>query len=411
MKKKSTEKNSKGNNYKVKKRQEIIDVALQAFANNGFANTTIADIAKQAGVSEATIYEYFQNKEDLLFTLPEQYFAELNKSLDIHFLGVEGIKNLFRKFIWHHLYFIQEHHEFSKLYIMELWTNPRFGNTNAYSLFDKYRQRLKDLIEAGINEGLFDRRLNLDLCVCMVFGTVNHMLLSAVVLEKPLNMIAQAEKVYDLFNNAMDASNYPKENSIQEENQRRRQILEGALLEFNELGYQGATITKIAKRAGVTEPTIYEYFKNKQELLYSIPESAMQGFLATLDSDLQIQDTPLHHFYIFLRHQITSVRDAPLYYKILIMELRCNKEFYKSSGYQSLRKYSSYFINIVKKAIDQEIFRKDLDLTIVRDFYFGTFDEITLLLLMQEKPNRIVEQTENIFMMMYHALKIYKKCE
>ncbi|MCK7489755.1 MAG: TetR/AcrR family transcriptional regulator [Anaerotruncus sp.] len=53
-----------------------------------FRTATITEISKEAGVSEATIYEYFGTKEDLLFAIPEKItnetFGEIIKSNTLH---------------------------------------------------------------------------------------------------------------------------------------------------------------------------------------------------------------------------------------------------------------------------------------------------------------------------------------
>jgi len=46
--------------------QELVAAALQLFAEKGFAATRLTDVAKRAGVSKATVYLYFDSKEDLL---------------------------------------------------------------------------------------------------------------------------------------------------------------------------------------------------------------------------------------------------------------------------------------------------------------------------------------------------------
>ncbi len=48
------------------KHQAICDAAIGLITANGFADTSISKIAKVANVSPATIYVYFENKEDLL---------------------------------------------------------------------------------------------------------------------------------------------------------------------------------------------------------------------------------------------------------------------------------------------------------------------------------------------------------
>ncbi|WP_254657773.1 TetR/AcrR family transcriptional regulator [Xanthomonas graminis] len=44
---------------------EILSAALDAFAENGFAETKLADVAKRAGVAKGTLYRYFDTKQDL----------------------------------------------------------------------------------------------------------------------------------------------------------------------------------------------------------------------------------------------------------------------------------------------------------------------------------------------------------
>src|ERR1700730_3757057 len=58
---------------KQKTRDAIIKVALELFAERGYEQTTIAEIAEAAEVSPRTIFAYFPSKEDILFWhLPEK---------------------------------------------------------------------------------------------------------------------------------------------------------------------------------------------------------------------------------------------------------------------------------------------------------------------------------------------------
>src|SRR5262249_47520630 len=45
--------------------KELISAAIELFAELGFAGTRLEDVAAKAGVSKATVYLYFKNKEDL----------------------------------------------------------------------------------------------------------------------------------------------------------------------------------------------------------------------------------------------------------------------------------------------------------------------------------------------------------
>jgi AcrR family transcriptional regulator len=54
--------------------------------------------------------------------------------------------------------------------------------------------------------------------------------------------------------------------------ERRREIVEAAFHEFSENGFRGATMKAITERIGVTQPLIYSYFANKEELLTAVLE-------------------------------------------------------------------------------------------------------------------------------------------
>ena len=53
------------------RRQQILDAALRCFSRDGFHNTTTADIVREAGLSQGTLYLYFASKEDIVVALAD----------------------------------------------------------------------------------------------------------------------------------------------------------------------------------------------------------------------------------------------------------------------------------------------------------------------------------------------------
>src|SRR5881396_1774891 len=51
------------------KPQAIIDAAIRGFARNGYYNSRVSDIAREAGIASGTIYLYFKTKDEILVTL------------------------------------------------------------------------------------------------------------------------------------------------------------------------------------------------------------------------------------------------------------------------------------------------------------------------------------------------------
>jgi AcrR family transcriptional regulator len=55
--------------------QELIDAALHVFAEKGYRNTSLDEVATAAGVTKGTIYHYFDTKEALLLGVIQHYQA------------------------------------------------------------------------------------------------------------------------------------------------------------------------------------------------------------------------------------------------------------------------------------------------------------------------------------------------
>lgn len=58
---------------KSKKRQLIMEAALQVFVEHGYEKTKIIDVARTAGIGKGTVYEYFESKEALFCCILEEY--------------------------------------------------------------------------------------------------------------------------------------------------------------------------------------------------------------------------------------------------------------------------------------------------------------------------------------------------
>ncbi len=68
--------------------------------------------------------------------------------------------------------------------------------------------------------------------------------------------------------------------------ERKSQILEAALHVFAQDGYHVASISSVAKRAGISKGLIYNYFKSKEEILISLVVDVFDDVMAQLDLNL-----------------------------------------------------------------------------------------------------------------------------
>jgi AcrR family transcriptional regulator len=65
-------------------RQRILDVAVELFADQGFAATSTRELSERLGFTKAALYYHFHSKDDLLQALVDPVMAELNAVLERH---------------------------------------------------------------------------------------------------------------------------------------------------------------------------------------------------------------------------------------------------------------------------------------------------------------------------------------
>ncbi|NNE56120.1 MAG: TetR/AcrR family transcriptional regulator, partial [Flavobacteriales bacterium] len=69
---------------------------------------------------------------------------------------------------------------------------------------------------------------------------------------------------------------------------RRQEILEAALIVFAESSYHAASVSQIAKKAGISKGLMYNYFNSKEELLQTLMSSIVSQITDILDIDLEV---------------------------------------------------------------------------------------------------------------------------
>lgn len=89
-------------------RARLRAAVLRAFSEADFHNVDMRSIAAECGMSFATIYKYFGDKEHLLFEFISEWLGELRLRLTDGMLGLESSREKLRKCLWIHLQYYEE---------------------------------------------------------------------------------------------------------------------------------------------------------------------------------------------------------------------------------------------------------------------------------------------------------------
>ena len=200
-------KNHSKNNSKEHTRERIINSAKRLFAEQGYQKTTIVDISRQAGLSEAALYDYFQGKEDLLQMIPDLWVSELLRDLEEQLFGIKGAVNKMRKYLWWYMRRVEQSPLDAKIVYLFLKTNANFLDTEVYSNVKKLYSHLVDIFEEGRKSGEMKPDLNPRVARDIFVGTMDHIISRWLLKDMSYSLFDNLEDIFELMVDAFKANN------------------------------------------------------------------------------------------------------------------------------------------------------------------------------------------------------------
>lgn len=171
---------------------------------------------------------------------------------------------------------------------------------------------------------------------------------------------------------------------------RKQQILQAAVEVFGKDSFENANISEIARKASVAEGTIYQYFKNKQDLFFAIPRERTKAFSEELDQHLQGVTDAREKIRRFVWYYLYFFKTNPDYARSLMLEMRVSRDFKKSGSYKGIRRFTQQALEILKEGQEQGVIRRDVDLYLTRQLLLGILEHVvTRWLLKGERDDML----------------------
>jgi TetR/AcrR family fatty acid metabolism transcriptional regulator len=187
-------KNNKNNKYDL-----ILEAAVKVFARQGFYQSTIAQIAKEAGVADGTIYLYFKNKDDILVHFfsyrTKQVFERFRAEVKIADNSLDKLRNLIRR----HLTEFQRDRDMAVVYQVETHQNSRLAESQIREMSMMYQDLVAEIVELGQQEGSIRKDLYVGLVKRFILGAVDEVINTWLHSEKEYDLVSMAEPLVELF--------------------------------------------------------------------------------------------------------------------------------------------------------------------------------------------------------------------
>lgn len=188
------------------KRQKIIAAATKVFAEHGFFNSTVADVARCADVADGTIYLYFKSKDDLLISIFEQSIDLFIQAAHVEIAAARDAEDKLRRFVALHLRLVQDNQDLAQVIQIELRQSSKFMKEYANEKFFSYLSIVQGILEEGRDAGIFRRDINPEILKRTLFGAVDEMALEWVLMNKKrYSMEDAATQIANLFIHGLHA--------------------------------------------------------------------------------------------------------------------------------------------------------------------------------------------------------------
>jgi AcrR family transcriptional regulator len=176
--------------------------------------------------------------------------------------------------------------------------------------------------------------------------------------------------------------------------EKEKQILSSALQLFVAFGFHGTPTSKIASQAGVSNGTLFHYFKTKEELIISLYNDAKTGMSAYLSSQINGQDSvelKIKKSYIHSLYWALENREK-FYY---IQQVHFSPHM-ASIPPEVIAGQTEFHLQLIGEGIQAEVLKPlpvQLLFTLVSSHVYGLYQYLTALDFTADERKKVIEQS------------------
>jgi TetR/AcrR family transcriptional regulator, cholesterol catabolism regulator len=153
-------------------KQAILDAAQELLSRHGYAGLSMRELALESGLAKATIYHYFQDKEEIFRQVLERDMRTVHEHVVAAMAKEEGTLAKLRAVIYTYFALMHARRSIIMSVIREIGENKPLFREVMCSHQRTHLRPLIELIQQGIDEGIF-RPVNAEFTTYSLLGMIN----------------------------------------------------------------------------------------------------------------------------------------------------------------------------------------------------------------------------------------------
>lgn len=170
----------------------------------------------------------------------------------------------------------------------------------------------------------------------------------------------------------------PAESKLQSFPPGRIKIVGAVKMLLENKDFQAITTAEIAKTAGVTEPLIYKYFKDKRDLLNQVLEENLEHYIQQVSVDLRGIKGALNKLRKLIWSHIYNYATNRIFAKIILLEVKGFPIYFESKSYQLSREYGNMILGIIEEGVKEGEIREDVPASTLKHLILGGIERAVL---------------------------------
>ena len=185
------------------KRDLILRAATKVFAQNGYFQSQVADVARVAGVAAGTVYLYFKSKDDLLVSIFERSMNDVLAEGRAAIAGIGDPAARLGKLAHLHLERLGRDKDLAVVFQVELRQSVKFMERFSETFLQDYFKLIRQAIADGQQSGAFRKDISATTATKIFFGALDETATNWVLSRRKYDLNAEADAVVDLFINGV----------------------------------------------------------------------------------------------------------------------------------------------------------------------------------------------------------------
>jgi|SRR5438477_10233982 len=179
---------------------------------------------------------------------------------------------------------------------------------------------------------------------------------------------------------------------------RRARIVAAATRLFSKRGIAGTSLTEVARLARVPLPSVYDYFKDKQDLVAAVPEdnylALYQQLAGGSDGSLGPPRQRLRTIFV---GNLEYIRANPDWGRVFFLEIWPSVAVGEARIRKAVDRYALRYVELIREAINSGDYGRGLDPYLAMSLLMGGMCQLTAVWLLYGRPYDLVERGGAMF--------------